>query len=99
MYQSYDFKKEVDNHIDRKIPIKLEEKSKNFKKYLFQLKIFQLEKRITKSHELFGEEYFMFIKSNAVFVAKKIAKERFEHIEIIDGLKVIRKMKLKQLFT
>lgn len=98
MYQSYDFKKEIDTHIDRKIPINLEEKSSNFRTYLFKLKMFQLEGRISKSHEIFEEDYFIFIKSNAVFIAKKIGQEKFDYIEISDGLKFIRRLKLKQLF-
>jgi len=99
MYQSYDFKKEIDIHIDKKIPILLKDKSKTFKNYLFKLPIFQLETRITKSHKLFEEDYFMFIKSNVVFVAKKIGIERFDYIEILDGLKFVRKLKLNQLFN
>jgi len=99
MYQSYDFKKEIDIHIDKKIPIELKDKSFTFKNYLFKLLIFQLEDKITKSHKLFEEDYFMFIKSNVVFVAKKIGKERFDYIEILDGLKFVRKLKLDQLFN
>ena len=99
MYQSYDFKKEVDTHIDKKIPIELKDKSKQFIKYIFKLPIFQLEKKITKSHRLFEKDYFIFIKSNAVFVAKKIGKERFDYIEILDGLKFVRKLKLNQIFN
>jgi len=99
MYQSYDFKKEIDTHIDKKIPIELKDKSSTFKKYLFKLPIFQLEKKINKSHKLFDEDYFMIIKSNVVFVAKKIGKERFDYIEIVDGLKFIRKLKLNQIFN
>jgi len=98
MYQSYDFKKEVDTHIDKKIPIELKDKSVQFANYLFKLPIFQLEKKITKSHRLFDEDYFMFIKSNDVFVAKKIGKERFDYIEILDGLRFVRKLKLNQIF-
>ena len=98
MYQFYDFKKEVDVHIDKKVPIDLNDKSSTFKKYLFKLTIFQLDNTITKSHKLFEEDYFIFIKSNVVFVSKKIGEERFDYIEILDGLKFIRKLKLKQLF-
>ena len=99
MYQSYDFKKEIDIYIDKKILIELKDKSSTFKNYLFKLLIFQLEDKITKSHKLFEEDYFMFIKSNVVFVAKKIGKERFDYIEILDGLKFVRKLKLDQLFN
>ena len=98
MYQSYDFKKEIDTHIDKKIPIELKDRSSAFKNYLFKLPIFQLDDRIVKSHKLFYEDYFIFIKSNVVFVAKKIDEEKFDYIEILNGLKFIRKLKLKQLF-
>jgi len=97
-YQSYDFKQDLDMHIDKKIPIELKSKSSLFIEYLFKLKIFQLDSKIKKSHGLFEEYYFIFIKSNIVFVAKKIGEERFDHIEIHDGLKIIRKLKLKQIF-
>lgn len=98
MYQSYDFKKEIDTHIDKKIPIELKDKSEIFKNYLFKLPIYQLDKKITKSHKIFEEDYFMIIKFSMVFVAKKIGEEKFDHIEIIDGLKFIRKLKLNQIF-
>jgi hypothetical protein len=98
MYQLYDFKQELDIHIDKKIPITLKDKNSTFIKYLFKLNIFKLDKRITKSHELFQEDYFLFIKSNIIFIAKKIGEERFDNIEVLDGLKTLRKLKLKQLF-
>lgn len=98
MYQLYDFKKEIDTHIDRKITIILKDKSKSFKAYLKKMKIFQLDKKITKSHEIFSEDYFIFLKSNVVFVAKKTGIEKFDSVEISDGLKFIRKLKLNQLF-
>jgi hypothetical protein len=98
MYQTYDFKKEVDTHIDKKILIELKSKSAAFKNYLSKLKIFQLDERITKSHDLFQEVYFIFIKSSAVFVAKQIGEERFDHIEVVGGLKFVRKLKLNKIF-
>ncbi len=75
VYQFYDFTQDLNVHIDKKIPIELKSKSLLFAEYLFKLKIFQLDTRIAKSHELFEEEYFIFIKSNIVFVAKKIGEE------------------------
>ena len=98
MYQVYDFKKEIDHHIKKKIPIVLDDRSDVFLNFLFKLKQFQLNKRITKEHELFQEDYFIFIKSSVAYVAKKISDEKFDYIEIKDGLKYIRRLKLKKLF-
>lgn len=98
MYQIYDFKKEIDLHLRKRIPIILDEKSEAFLGIFFKLKIFQLNKRITKEHEIFQEDYFIFIKSSVCYLAKKVSTEKFDYIEIKDGLKYIRKMKLKKLF-
>lgn len=96
-YQLYDFKVDMNTHINKKVPILLKDKSSIFKSYLFKLKIFQLNKRTIKI-QLFEQEYFLFIKSNVVFLAKKLDDEKFDYIEIKDGLKFIRKMKLKKIF-
>lgn len=99
-YQAYDFIKDINFHIRNKNPIDLKSKSEIFKAYLFKLKIFQLPEKIKKDHPLFNEDYFLFILYNTVFVAKKLDDEslKFDYIEVLNGLKVIRKMKLKKLF-
>ena len=99
-YQPYDFIKDVNFHIINKNPIDLKSKSEIFKTYLFKLKTFQLPDKIKKDHPLFEEEYFLFILYNNVFVAKRIGNESllFDYVEVLNGLKVIRKMKLKKLF-
>jgi len=99
-YQIYDFIKDVNYHIKTKNPIDLHEKSEAFKQYLFKLKLFQLTVRIKKSHPIFGETYFLFILSNVVYVAKKLDTEtlNFDYVEISNGIRLIRLMKLKKLF-
>lgn len=99
-YQTYDFVKDVNFHIKNKNPIDLKTKSEIFKLFLFKLPLFQLTERIKRNHPLFKEEYFLFILYNTVFVARKIENEplTFDYVEIINGLKTIRKMKLKKLF-
>ena len=99
-YQIYDFIKDINFHIINKNPIDLKSKSEIFKIFLFKLKNFQLPERIKKDHPLFNEDYFIFILYNSVFVAKKLDNEslKFDYVEIIDGIKIIRKMKLKKLF-
>ena len=99
-YQTYDFIKDVNFHIKNKNPIDLKSKSDIFKLFLFKLKLFQLPNRIKKDHPLFNEEYFLFILYNTVYVAKKLDNEplTFDYIEILNGIKIIRQMKLKKLF-
>ena len=101
-YQIYDFVKDINFHITNRNPINLGTKSLIFKTYLFKLKLFQLNGRIKKDHPIFKEDYFLFILNNTVYVAKKIGNNsetlNFDYIEILNGLKVIRKMKLKKLF-
>lgn len=97
-YQSYDFIKDLDAHIRNKIPIDLNEKSEIFKTYLFKLKLFQLNDRIKKDHPIFDETYFLFTKSNVVYVAKRMDVDKFDYIEIPYAIKLIRKMKLKKIF-
>jgi len=99
-YQIYDFIKDVNFHIKTKKPIELGEKSDVFKKYLFKLKLFQLTDRIKKSHPIFDETYFLFILFNVVYVAKKLDTEtlNFDYVEISNGIRIIRLMKLKKLF-
>lgn len=99
-YQTYDFVKDINFHIKQKNPIDLKTKSEVFKQYLFKLKLFQLNEKIKRSHPLFDEEYFLFILHNNVFIARKIENDplKFDYIEIINGLRIIRKMKLKKLF-
>lgn len=96
-YQSYDFKRDIDFHIDINYPIDLNNKSDIFKIFLFKLKIFQLNNKIKNNHPMFNEDYFIFIMGNKVNVAKKLGALNFDHIEILDGIKIIRKMKLKLL--
>lgn len=100
-YQIYDFVKDVNYHIKNKKSIDLKTKSDIFKSFLFKLKMFQLTDKIKRGHPLFNEDYFLFILYNTVYVAKKLDNEtpKFDYIEVIDGLRVIRKMKLKKLFN
>ena len=98
MYQIYDFKQDIDNHISKKIPIQLSDKSSTFKNYLFKLKLFQLENKIPKNHDIFNEDYFLFIKNHILYIAKRIDDQKFDYMEIKEGIKFIRKLKLKQLF-
>jgi hypothetical protein len=98
-YQSYDFLKDINFHIKNKNPIDLSSKSDIFKKFLFRLKVFQLNDRIRKDHPIFQEDYFLFILYNTVYVAKKIDIEKFDYIEILNGIRIIRKLKLKKLFA
>lgn len=99
-YQTYDFIKDINFHIKNKNPIDLKDKSEIFKFFLFKLKLFQLPERIKKDHPLFNEQYFLFILYNIVYVAKKLDNEplTFDYVEIVNGIKIIRKMKLKKLF-
>jgi hypothetical protein len=98
-YQSYDFVKDINYNFSRQLPLNLNSKSEIFKQYLFKLKIFQLNNKITKDHQLFQEEYFIFVMFNKVYLAKKLSSESFDHIEILNGIRIIRKMKLKKLFN
>lgn len=103
-YQIYDFKKEVDIHINKKVKISLPDKSISFKKYLFNLKLFQLDKKIPKNHDIFNENYFLFINNHVLYVAKRIESnvlldDKFDYIEIKNGIKIIRKLKLKNIFS
>jgi hypothetical protein len=98
-YQSYDFVKDINYNFSRQLPLNLSSKSEIFKQYLFKLKIFQLNNKINKDHPLFQEEFFIFTMFNKVYLAKKLSLESFDHIEILNGIKIIRKMKLKKLFN
>lgn len=99
-YQTYDFIKDINFHIKNKNPIDLKTKSEVFKIFLFKLKLFQLTDKIKRDHPLFNEKYFIFILYNVVYVAKKIENEplKFDYVEVLNGLKTIRKMKLKKIF-
>lgn len=99
-YQSYDFLKDINFHIKNKNPIDLSTKSDIFKNYLFKLKIFHFTDKIKRGHPIFNEDYFLFVLTHTVYVAKKIENDplKFDYIEILDGLRTIRKMKLKKLF-
>jgi hypothetical protein len=101
-YQIYDFVKDINFHIKNRNPINLGTKSLIFKTYLFKLKLFQLNERIKKDHPIFKEDYFLFMLNNTVYVAKKIGDNseslKFDYVEILNGLKTIRKMKLKKLY-
>jgi hypothetical protein len=100
-YQTYDFVKDINFHIKNKNPVDLKTKSEIFKNYLFRLRLFQLNNRIKRDHPIFKEEYFLFILYNTVYVARKIQNNplKFDYVEILNGLKIIRKMKLKKLFN
>lgn len=97
-YQSYDFVKDINFHLSKQVPIDLSSKSEIFKLYLFRLKLFQLNERIKENHPLFEENYFLFSRFNKVFVAKRLDNEIFQNIEILNGIKIIRKIKLKKLY-
>lgn len=99
-YQIYDFIKDIDYHIKNEVSIDLKLKSKIFRYFLFKLKLFQFTTKINRSHPLFNEEYFLFILNNNVYVAKKYDNEPllFNYVEIINGIKIIRNMKLKKIF-
>lgn len=99
-YQIYDFIKDINSHLKNKVPIDLKTKSDIFSTYLFKLKLFQFNDKIKRSHPLFNEDYFIFVLYNTVYVAKKLENEplKFDYIEILNGIKIIRKMKLKKLF-
>ena len=97
-YQSYDFIKDINFHIKNQTPIDLTTKSEIFKTYLFKLKLFQLNNRIKKDHPLFQEDYFLFIKYTTVAVAKKMDDAKIQYVEILNGVKIIRKAKLKKIF-
>lgn len=96
-YQIYDFKKDIDYHIDKQIPIDLKTKSEIFKTFLFKLKHFQFTDKIKKSHPVFNENYFICTIYSKVYVAKKI-DNKFKSIEILNGLRIIRKIKLQNIF-
>ena len=100
-YQSYDFVKDINFHIKNKNPIDLKSKSEIFKTYLFKLKTFQLNDRIKKDHPIFNESYFLFILYNTLYVAKKIDTDtlKFDYVEVLNGIRIIRKMKLKKLYN
>ena len=99
-YQIYDFIKDINFHIKNNNPITLKNKSQIFVSFLFKLKIFTLPNRIKRDHPLFNEDYFLFTMYNAVYVAKKNSNDpfKFDYVEIIDGIRIIRKLKLKKLF-
>lgn len=67
--------------------------------------MFCFRDRIKKDHPIFKEEYFLFMLNSNVYVAKKIEDKnlpeslKFDYVEILNGLKIIRKMKLKKLFN
>ena len=102
MYQIYDFKKDIDFHIDRKIQIDLKTKSEAFKTFLFKLKHFHITNKIKESHPVFKEDYFLCtLYGDRVYVAKKISNPgdsfKFDSIEVLDGLRIIRKLKLQKI--
>lgn len=99
-YQTYDFIKDINFHIKNKNPIDLKTKSEIFKTFLFKLKLLQFTDKIKRDHPLFKEEYFLFILYNVVYVAKKIENDplKFDYVEVLNGLKTVRKMKLKKIF-
>jgi hypothetical protein len=101
MYQIYDFKKDIDFHIDKKIQIDLKTKSEAFKTFLFKLKHFNIINKIKESHPVFKEDYFLCtLYGDRVYVAKKINNSnepfKFDSIEVLNGLREIRKLKLRK---
>jgi hypothetical protein len=99
-YQLYDFIKDINFHIKNKSPINLDSKSNIFKSYLFELRIYNIDNKIKRNHPIFKEEYFLFVLYNVAYVAKKINNDplKFDYVEILNGLKSIRKIKLKKIF-
>lgn len=99
-YQSYDFIKDIEFHINNKNPINLKNKSEIFKQYLFSLKIFQLSDRIKNNDPIFNELYCIFVLQNNVFVSKKIQTDplKFDYVEITNGIVFIRRLKMKKIF-
>lgn len=100
-YQIYDFIKDIDFHIKNKSPIELSSKSDAFITYLFQLKTFQLKNKIKKDHPLFKEQYFLLVMYSTLYVSKKNEFEefKFNNVEVVGGIKMLRKKKLKKLFN
>jgi len=100
-YQLYDFIKDVDFHIKNKSPIELSLKSEAFITYLFQLKIFQMKNKIKKDHPLFKEKYFLLVMYSTLYISKKNENEefKFNNVEVIGGIKMLRKKKLKKIFN
>lgn len=100
-YQLYDFIKDIDFHINKKNPIELSSKSEAFKSYLFKLKDFQVKNKIKKNHPLFQEQYFLLVMYNVLYVAKKSENDdfKFDYIDIIGGLKMLRQKKLEKIFN
>lgn len=100
-YQIYDFIKDVDFHISKKTPIVLSLKSEAFKFFLFNLKMFSITNKIKKNDPIFNEKYFIFIKYGIVYIAKRLTIDDllFDYVEIKDGLKIIRYMKMKKIFN
>lgn len=100
-YQLYDFIKDVNFHINKKNPIVLSSKSDAFKFFLFKLKIFPITDKIKKSDPLFKEDYFIFIMYGVAYLAKRLESDepKFDYIEIVDGLKIIRRAKMKKIFS
>lgn len=105
-YQTYDFVKDINFHINNNNPIDLNSKSEIFKDYLFKLKIFQMIGKIKQDHPMFNEDYFIFTMYSKVYVAKRLNNininpnsSNFDYIEILNGIKIIRKMKLKKLYN
>lgn len=98
MYQIFDFKSDVDLHINKNIPINLSNKSNNFKKFLFNLKLFYFNNNTIKmSNSVFSERYFLFFRNHKLYVAKN-KNNKFDYVEIENGIKIIRKMKLRKIF-
>ena len=100
-YQIYDFIKDINFHIKNKNKIDLSSKSEAFITYLFQLKIFQLKNKIKKDHPLFNETYFLLVMYSTLYISKKCEYEefKFDSVEIIGGIKMLRKKKLKKIFN
>jgi len=102
-YQIYDFVKDINYHVDNKIPIDLKNKSEIFKNYLFKLKHYHFTNKIKRNHPLFKQDYFLYTLYGQVFVAKRFKNNpnsplKFDSVEILKGLKIIRRLKLEKIF-
>ena len=65
--------------------------------FLFKLKHFQFTDKIKESHPVFNENYFICTIYTKVYVGKRI-DNKFKSVEILNGLRIIRKIKLQNIW-